>query len=299
MRAPTLFTGLCRLQRARVLTGLAALSSPSTFLDADKFAAAKAAATSQKFPHQLPIEDFLERGGLLGDAEIMDTPIIDVRAPCEYAKGHIPGAVNVPLFDDDERAEVGTLYKRNGHDSAVRRGLQIIERKGWDTLLDAAPALREGDDVLVYCFRGGMRSGGMAWLLSQAPLRVHTLQGGYKRFRNWAIDSWSLDRPLVVVGGPTGSGKTDVLHALSQDLKQQVIDLEGEANHRGSIFGALGRAPQPTNEHYENLLALHWRRFSQSSPVFVEDESHAVGKCGVPPGLWARMREEQAMVLRL
>jgi len=144
-----------------------------------------------------------------------------------------------------------------------------------------------------------MRSGGMAWLLSQAPLQVHTLQGGYKRFRHWALDAWAETRPLVVVGGPTGSGKTDVLHALRDARGAQVLDLEGDANHRGSIFGALGRDPQPTNEHYENLLALQWRRFSAESPVFIEDESHAVGKCGVPPGLWARMRADEATVLRL
>ena len=146
-----------------------------------------------------------------------------MRAPCEFAKGHIPGAVNVPLFSDDERAEVGTLYKRNGHDSAVKRGLQIVERKGWERLLEGAPSLREGDEVLLYCFRGGMRSGGMAWLLSQAPLHVHTLQGGYKRFRNYMLEAWSEARPICVVGGPTGSGKTDVLHALRDHLGAQVL----------------------------------------------------------------------------
>lgn len=153
--------------------------------------------------------------------------------------------------------------------------------------------------MLVYCFRGGMRSGGMAQLLSQAPLDVHTLSGGYKRFRRWAIEGWEHERPIVIVGGPTGSGKTDVLLALRDELDEQVLDLEGDANHRGSIFGGLGRPSQPTNEMYENTLALQWAKFAPSRPVFIEDESHAVGKCGVPPGLWARMRSEDSPVLRL
>jgi len=145
-----------------------------------------------------------------------------------------------------------------------------------------------------------MRSGGMAWLLSQAlPGRVHTLAGGYKRFRNWAIERWEEPRPVTVLCGRTGTGKTDVLVALRDALGAQVLDLEGEAHHRGSIFGALGRPPQPSNEHYENLLALQWAHFSPAAPVFIEDESRNVGSCGVPPGLWSMMRGEQGRSLRL
>ena len=286
---------------ARLVALACTLSSPASLISRAAFDAAKAAAVEQRWEHRLPVDEFLRRGGLVGPSAGSGAavPILDVRAPCEYAKGHVPGAISVPLFDDDERAEVGTLYKKAGHDSAVRRGLQIVERKGWDELLSGVPALCEGDEVLVYCFRGGMRSGGMAHLLSKAPLRVHTLDGGYKGFRNWAIDQWERDRNLVVVGGPTGSGKTDVLLALREALGRQVIDLEGDAHHRGSIFGALGRPAQPTNEHFENVLALQWAGFDEVSPVFIEDESHAVGKCGVPPGLWARMRDERTPVLRL
>ena len=221
-------TTLSRPQRLRSFVVASALAAnPASLLSQQAWEAAKTAAVATKFPRQLQVEEFLTRGGLLnGGAEAgSSTPphILDVRAPCEFAKGHIPGAVNVPLFSDDERAEVGTLYKRNGHDSAVKRGLQIVERKGWERLLEGAPSLREGDEVLLYCFRGGMRSGGMAWLLSQAPLHVHTLQGGYKRFRNYMLEAWSEARPICVVGGPTGSGKTDVLHALRDHLDAQVL----------------------------------------------------------------------------
>ena len=285
---------------ARLVALACTLSSPASLISKAAFDAAKVAAVEQKYDQRLPIEAFLQRAGLIGSPQT-DTrpPIIDVRAPIEFAKGHLPGAINVPLFDDNERAIVGTLYKKHGHDTAVKRGLDIVTRKGWEALLANVPALCEGDDVLVYCFRGGMRSGGMAHLLSQAPLRVHLLDGGYKGFRNWAISQWEHDRNLVVVGGPTGSGKTEVLTTMRDDLQQQVIDLEGDANHRGSIFGALGKDPQPTNEQYENVLALQWHAFNPTDPVYVEDESHAVGKCGVPPGLWTRMRAEETPVLRL
>lgn len=206
----------------------AALGSPvcslSEQIGATGLERAISLAISHEWPHKLSIDSFLERNGLHG---VCASPgrravLIDVRAPCEYAKGHIPGATSIPLFSDEERATVGTLYKREGHDVAVRRGLRLVRDK-WPALLDEMPDVASEDlDVYVYCFRGGMRSGGMAWLLSEAmPGRVHTLEGGYKRFRNWAIDQWQQPRPLVVLGGQTGSGKTDVLLALRKQLGQQ------------------------------------------------------------------------------
>lgn len=300
-------------QSHRLLAGLtcAALSSgPAARISRAQFEAAKTLAVQQKWPpeHKLTVEAFLRAGGVLpggardhaaDDGAPRPPPILDVRAPCEFAKGHIPGAISAPLFSDDERAAVGTLYKEAGHDAAVEHGLEIVERKGCDALLASVPDLQPGDNVLVYCFRGGMRSGSVAWLLSQASLRVGLLDGGYKRYRRWALDAWDADRPVVIVGGPTGSGKTDVLHALRGECGAQVLDLEGEAQHRGSIFGALGRPAQPTNEHYENLLATQWAAFDARRPVFIEDESHNVGKCGVPRPLWQRMRAREATVLRL
>ena len=295
-------------QRSRLLAGILLSSSSATsslagFIDQQRFERAKQLAVTKKWSGTLPVEEFLRHAGVLPSADGAErkrVPILDVRAPCEYLQGHLPGAISVPLFTDEERAEVGTLYKKAGHDSAVERGLEIVTAKGWDKLLSAAPELSEGDDVLVYCFRGGMRSGSVAHLLSTAPLNVHTLEGGYKKFRHWAMDAWEeCDRPITSVGGPTGSGKTDVLHALRDELGAQVLDLEGEANHRGSIFGALGRPAQPSNEHYENVLALQWRGFEAHRTVFIEDESHNVGKCGVPRGLWGRMRAPEAQVLRI
>jgi len=270
-------------------------------IDAAAYSRAKRRAVSESWTQKLDVDAFLARAGLANEQPARPPPfVLDVRAPCEYEKGHIPGALSFPLFDDDERATVGTLYKSKGHDVAVARGVELLDAKA-PTFLDALPAgLRSGDDVLVYCKRGGMRSGGMAQLLSEGDLRVHTLQGGYQGYRAWANASWAaMGRRLVVLGGKTGSGKTAVLHALRDEHGAQILDLEGVAHHRGSAFGSLGYPPQPTNGHYENILALQWAAFDPAKPVFIEDESRSVGSCGVPEGLWSCMRAPNTPVLRL
>lgn len=276
----------------------ASLALLSTSVALSDFERAKKSAVAAPFPHRLQL------AALLGKTAFSPaddrTLLLDVRSPCEFARGHIPGATSLPLFTDDERAEVGTLYSTRGHDVAVARGCEIVDRS-WRSLFERLPpTLSDGDDVLVYCKRGGMRSGGVSWLLSQAPLQVSVLDGGYQVFRHWVLETFERDeRPLVVVGGRTGSGKTDVLLAMRDQLGAQVLDLEGDAHHRGSSFGALGRPPQPTTEHYENLLAVQWAAFTPDAPVFVEDEGAHVGSCGVPRGLWARMRADDSRVLRL
>jgi len=268
------------------------------------------AVQERGYPHQLELPHFLSACGLSGDgvAFVPGAPapeeaplVLDVRSPCEFAKGHLPGAVNMPLFSDEERAVVGTLYKQQGPEEAVAKGVRLIEAS-WRGMVDALPPkAREGGRLLVYCKRGGMRSGGAAWLLSQLPLEVVTLRGGYQGFRRWVREEafQALDRELVVLGGRTGSGKTDVLLAMAEARRAQVVDLEGVAQHRGSSFGALGRPAQPSNEMYENLLALQWAGLSPQAPVFIEDEGAHVGRCGVPAGLWARMRAEKTRVVRL
>jgi len=293
----------------RRFSGIAMSSAVTQAIDSTKFAEAKQLAISARFPHQLPLNEYLMHAGLLGQSVyVPGTPrdpslpvIVDVRSPCEYAKGHIPGAMNVPLFTDEERAIIGTLYKHEGHDVAVKRGCAMIEAS-WRSLVDSLPSfVSPGDELLVYCKRGGMRSGGFAWLLSQAPINVRMLEGGYQGFRRWAREEvfQTLQRELVILGGRTGSGKTDVLLKLRNDCGAQVLDLEGDANHRGSTFGALGLPPQPSNEMYENRLALQWATFSPDKPVFIEDEGAHVGRCSVPLGLWALMRADNANVLRL
>lgn len=227
----------------------------------------------------LLIEDFLA----------LTTPIIDVRSPKEFAQGHIPGAHSLPLFSDDERGIVGTLYKQQGREAAVLEGLRIVGPK-LAGIVERSRALAPQGGIRVHCWRGGERSGSVAWLLDRAGFaEVSTLRRGYKGFRNLVLASFTAPLDLRVLGGYTGTGKTETLMHL-RGLGAQVIDLEGLAHHKGSSFGALGEAPQPSTEHFENLLwhALHM--VDRAAPLWVEDESQLIGRCKIPDALFARMR---------
>jgi len=222
-------------------------------------------------------------------------PILDARSPGEYDQGHIPGAVSFPLFDNQERAQVGTCYKQVGRDAAVELGLELVGPK-MAQFVRRARELAPEKQVRLHCWRGGMRSGSLAWLLETAGFQVTLLEGGYKRFRQWVRETLSRPRPIVIVGGMTGTGKTDVLRAIA-GLGAQMLDLEGLAHHRGSSYGSLGLPPQPSTEHYENLLALEWFAFDPQRPVWIEAESRQVGRCRIPVELFAQM--DQASVLQI
>jgi tRNA 2-selenouridine synthase len=241
-------------------------------------------------PHPQSLDDFPR----LTDAS---RPLLDVRSPGEFARGHIPGAISFPVFTDVERAEVGTAYKQQGRTAAVQLGLERVGPR-LHTMVAEASALAVDGQLSVYCWRGGMRSGAVAWLLEQSGLRVHRLPGGYKAWRNRGLAALSQSRPLVVVGGMTGSAKTDALHALAE-RGEQVLDLEALAGHRGSAFGAIGLPPQPTQEHFENLLAEAWQSFDLARQVWVEDESRLIGSIRLPESLWAHMSTAPLLVLEL
>ena len=224
-------------------------------------------------------------------------PIVDVRSPGEFEQGHVPGAANLPLFSDDERAQVGTVYKQQGRQLAVQLGLELVGLK-LPSLAQALLELAEADKTLrLHCWRGGMRSSSMAWLASTLDLPVLLLQGGYKAYRRWVLDSFESAWPLLVLGGRTGTGKTDLLHSLRQ-RGQAVVDLEGLANHRGSSFGGLGQHPQPSTEHYENLLAASLTASAGQAPIWLEAESAQVGRCRIPAGLWRQMGEAPAVEIQ-
>ena len=180
-------------------------------------------------------------------------PLIDVRSPSEFDKGHWPGAVNLPLFSDDERAAIGTSYKQDGRLKAIHLGLRVTGPK-MAALAEQLDQYRGTEQLRLYCWRGGMRSASMAWLAQQIDLNPLLLEGGYKAYRHWAQSRFDQEWPLRIMGGRTGTGKTDLLLAL-QNKGVAVLDLEGLANHRGSSFGGLGLPAQPSTEHYENLLA--------------------------------------------
>ncbi len=215
-------------------------------------------------------------------------PIVDVRSPSEYQQGHIPGARNLPLFSDAERAEVGTCYKQ-GRQAAVQLGLGLVGPR-LPAMAEALLEISQPDSPLrLHCWRGGMRSGSVAWLASTLNLPVQLLAGGYKAYRRWVLAMVEQPWPLLVLGGRTGTGKTALLQALQQQ-GAAVIDLEGLAHHRGSSFGGLGLPPQPSSEHYENRLATRLRELGEARPIWLEAESAQVGRCRIPAGLWRQMQ---------
>jgi tRNA 2-selenouridine synthase len=226
---------------------------------------------------------------ILTTAEFLEQPgpILDVRSPAEYEQGHIPGALSFPLFDNQERARVGTCYKQQGRDAAVELGLAIAGPKLAEFVAQARQLA--ADRVLrIHCWRGGMRSGSMAWLMETAGFQVCLLDRGYKGFRQWVRQVLAVAKPIWTLGGMTGTGKTAILHAL-REQGQPILDLEYFANHRGSSYGNLGLPPQPSTEHFENLLALAWSQLPADRPIWIEAESRMVGTCRIPDELFQQM----------
>ena len=217
-----------------------------------------------------------------------EDPLIDVRTPAEFERGHIPGAVNMPLFSNGERARVGTIYKQVGPEAALREGLDIVGPK-MRHFVERAEAIAPDRRLALHCWRGGRRSASVGWLLEFAGFEVGLLSGGYKAFRRYVLDWFEArPRPLLILGGPTGSGKTELLHALAA-RGEQVVDLEGLAHHKGSAFGALGEAPQPSVEQFENLVYDRLRRLDPQRRIWLENESRAIGRVYLPEGLWRQM----------
>jgi tRNA 2-selenouridine synthase len=238
-------------------------------------------------PSSVPIDQFLEL------AET--TPVLDVRSPAEFAQAHIPEAVNVPLFDDHERAEVGTLYKQVGKDAAMKRGLELVIPKLSELVRQTRKQVA-GPEVLVHCWRGGLRSERFAMLLAAVGYRPILLDGGYQAFRREAHRQFAEPLRMVILSGLTGSGKTAMLHELVE-RGEQIIDLEGLACHRGSAFGAMGQPPQPTVEQFENDLFAGWRELDADRTVWVEDEGKSIGRVFLPQPLWDQMTLAPAIFL--
>lgn len=215
--------------------------------------------------------------------------MIDVRSPGEFARGHIPGAHSLPLFTDEERAVVGTLYKQQGRDAAVLEGLRIVGPK-LSLIVEEARSITPDGYIGVHCWRGGERSGSVAWLLDKAGFKqVSTLKGGYKSFRNHVLASFHAPLRMCIIGGFTGTGKTELLGHL-HDMDQQTTDLEALANHKGSSYGAIGEAPQPNTEHFENLLWHALRTIEPERVLWLEDESQMIGRAKIPDPFFQQMR---------
>lgn len=274
---------------------------------------------------KLTIQDFLEMAH--------SCPVFDVRSPGEYDHAHIPGAYNLPLFTDAERAVVGTAYKQQSRQAAIKIGLDYfgvkmkaivevvedivscfsLDKKKLEKLAGGQRITGNGQpetrNVLVHCWRGGMRSAGIAWLLDLYGFKVFTLAGGYKAYRKWVRDQFEKPHQLTILGGYTGSGKTLVLHQM-KEAGFPIVDLEALANHKGSAFGAIGENGQPTQEMFENLLAETLFTIGYSldtipnneqpitnNNVFIEDESQRIGDLKIPDPFWRQMRSSNILFL--
>ena len=259
---------------------------------------------------RIHIEQFLELA--------KSYPVIDVRSPSEFKHAYIPGAYSMPLFSDEERKVVGTIYKQQSRESAIKVGLDFFGPKmskmideveglrNWSSVISLTMGgepleLKNSKTVLVYCWRGGMRSGAVSWLLDMYGFKVYTLIGGYKRFRNYILDTFRLPFEFNIVGGYTGSGKTEVLKCL-KEKGYPIIDFEAIATHKGSAFGSIGMPAQPGQEMFENLLGTELRTLKEnlnnnpdhsnpSKPVWIEDESQRIGLVNIPGDLWKSMRQ--------
>lgn len=222
--------------------------------------------------------------------------ILDVRSPLEFKAGHIPGAVNLPLFSNQERAAVGTTYKQSGPEEAMLLGLQYAGPKMADLLRTAKRLAASRESVRMYCFRGGQRSQSLAWLLEKGGLRVCLLENGYKAYRRYVLESFREPQEILVLSGCTGSGKTRLLLALARK-GEQIIDLEGLASHRGSAFGGFDQPADLTTEMFQNRLHECWLALCREQRVWVEDEGRTLGKLLVPQEFWNQMREAPVIFL--
>ena len=255
-------------------------------------------------------------------------PVLDLRSQGEYTHAHIPNAINVPLFTNDERKIVGTAYKQQSREIAIKLGLdffgvkmkQIVEDVERITTefykrnakqKDSVPPLGGGGGILLHCWRGGMRSAAVAWLLDMYGFKVYTLTGGYKAYRNWVLQQVALPYNFTIIGGFTGSGKTEVLHQLKKEDKI-IIDLEALANHKGSAIGNMGT--QPSQEMFENVLSkslydisctkndenLTSTNYQPQTPcIYIEDESQRIGNLQIPSNIWLQMRKSTILFLEI
>ena len=234
-----------------------------------------------------------------------DQIVFDVRSPGEFEHAHIPGAYSLPLFTNEERKVVGTAYKQESREKAIKIGLDYFGTKTVKIIEEVEKILKEkkstSKEIGVHCWRGGMRSAAIAWLLDLYGFKVYLLNGGYKAYRNWVIQQFDKKYEMRIIGGYTGSNKTGIIHALKL-AKEKTIDLEGLAAHKGSAFGNLEQHPQPSQEMFENLLASELDKHNSnknSEIIFLEDESQRIGNINIPVPLYNNMREHPVLFLNI
>ena len=224
-------------------------------------------------------------------------PVIDVRSEGEFESGHIRGAQNIPILNNDERKAVGTDYKHKGRDAAINTGFKLVGPR-LKTMMEAAVNVAGGREVLVHCWRGGLRSSHFCQFVEQEGIKSLALDGGYKTYRQRALRTFDDPLKLIIIGGLTGSGKSEILRAL-KSLGEQVVDLEAIAHHKGSVFGGLMMPPQPTTEQFQNELFEELLMLDRSRRIWVEDESIAVGNIFLPEPFWRKMSSSPVIEIQV
>lgn len=219
--------------------------------------------------------------------------IIDVRSESEFVHAHIPNAISVPIFDDEQRKIIGTAYKQQSREIAIKIGLDFFGPNMSKIVIKVEELKKKNTlkKIAIHCWRGGMRSSAMAWLLNFYGIEISLIEGGYKTYRNWCIEQFTKDYPIKIIGGCTGAAKTEVILELQKN-NFSAIDLEGLASHKGSAFGYLGMNTQPSQEQFENNLAFAFFNAMQKKPpfIFIEDESQRIGNVHLTNELWNTIR---------
>jgi len=230
--------------------------------------------------------------------KLSDPLFIDVRSESEFEEDHIPTAVNIPIFNDEERKHVGTVFKHNGPEEAKKLGLTIVSPK-LPHLVNLIEEAGMGKEIVLYCWRGGMRSKSLATILDLMNINVFRLNGGYKKYRQWINNYFQQDFfpfEVVVLHGLTGTGKTNIIRKLA-DQGASAVDLEGLANNRGSVFGNVGLSSQPSQKLFESLLWFQLHKYGQKEYIIVECESKRIGKVTLPPSLYSGMKNGKHILL--
>ena len=247
---------------------------------------------------KIDIDNFIIETSASIGSSLRSSITIDVRSPAEFEHAHIPHALNLPLFDNEQRALIGTTYKKQSREAAIKVGLPLFGAKMLPMIETVEAWIKDRQKendltkptIYVHCWRGGMRSAAVAWLLDLYGYKVIQLTGGYKAYRNWVLAQFTIPYSLKVLGGYTGSGKTEILHAL-QEKNYAVIDLEGLAHHKGSAYGAIGQLPQPSQEMFENIIAEKLLEVNKKQKsIWIEDESQRIGTVLIPTPLFHLMR---------
>ncbi len=237
----------------------------------------------------LSIEEFLALRHTL--------PVVDVRSEGEFQQGHIQGAINIPLLNNEERVIVGTTYKRKGQPEAIREGFRLVGPRLVD-IIKQAEKVAAGKEIIVHCWRGGMRSSNFCQFVGMAKIKSQSVKGGYKAYRQFALEYFKKPLQIILIGGCTGSGKSEVLRALAAE-GEQILDLEDLAHHKGSAFGSLMQPPQPTTEQFHNNLFEKILELDLSKRIWVEDESITIGGVYLPPDFWNQMKSSPLLQMEV